>query len=100
MTNVKDRLLEAILDPNERDRVLAVSELVYGIEDLTRSISLMLAGLAQLTAAKKDDVITRELYAVKNVVDETNIQLEKYWFVLRLHHAQTEETRPADSTIH
>jgi hypothetical protein len=100
MADAKDGLLEAILDPDEGKRVLAVSELVYGIEDCTRSIALLLGGLAQVSAAKNDSEITRELWAAKNLIDGINTELGSHWFALRLHHAKKEEAPTADRTVH
>jgi hypothetical protein len=104
MSDVKDRdLLEAIRDPNEAERVLAVSELVYGIESYTRVISLLLAALSQLTAAKNDDEVTRELYASKRAVDDINAQLNKYWLALRIHHGKLKgltQTTESERVVH
>ena len=99
MTDAKDKLLQAILDPDEGKRVLAVSELVYGVEDCARSIALLLGGLAQASAAKNDVEITRELWAAKNLIDGISIELGSHWFALRLHHTQA-ESKPADYKVH
>lgn len=101
MAEEKNCLLDAVLTPDEDARVLAVSEMVYSIEDVVRATSLMLTGITDLPEVKNNSHTLREIHAVKKVVDDITTQLGNHWFAMRMHHEQARtHGRPREGALH